>query len=253
MRSTCCGWCSAHTAALRKKSLWRARILQGCRTKRRGRNQRSAAVPAAAATPELERRKFVAPSRVRSRCGRDARAPESPRAARILPSHERPARPAANSPVPIPLPQIPLPHLAVLPSGSVQRRQPNHAGPSAQGAGTPAQVVGNPPCAILSSLTATGDRSRSLGCGSAALCYNPAESSRGRRISSGARASRPQRLRTRKGATKFQRSGSDAAAAAGTAAPLGLPPRRPVFIVLLRTSTSARLHRYACGGACSRR
>ena len=170
MRSTCCGWCSAHTAALRKKSLWRARILQGCRTKRRGRNQRSAAVPAAAATPEPERRKFVAPSRVRSRFGRDARAPESPRAARILPSHERPARPAANSPVPIPLPQIPLPNSAVLPSGSVQRRQPNHAGPSAHGAGTPAQVIGNPPCAIPSSLTATGDRSRSLGCGPAALC-----------------------------------------------------------------------------------
>ena len=44
-------------------------------TGRRSRKQRSAAVPAAAAASEPERWKFVASSRVRSRCGRDDRAP----------------------------------------------------------------------------------------------------------------------------------------------------------------------------------
>ena len=32
LRPTCCGWCSAHTAALREKSSRRARILQSCST-----------------------------------------------------------------------------------------------------------------------------------------------------------------------------------------------------------------------------
>ena len=41
-RSTCCGWCAAHTAALREKSSRRTRNLQGCSTGRRGRNQRGA-------------------------------------------------------------------------------------------------------------------------------------------------------------------------------------------------------------------
>ncbi len=45
VRSTCCGWCSAHTAALREKSSRRARILQSCRTGRRSSNPRSATGP----------------------------------------------------------------------------------------------------------------------------------------------------------------------------------------------------------------
>ena len=53
-------------------------------TGRRSRNQRSAAVPAAAATPELGRWNFVAPSQVRSGCGRNARARESSARARLL-------------------------------------------------------------------------------------------------------------------------------------------------------------------------
>ncbi len=51
-------------------------------TERRSRSRRSAAVPAAAPTPERGLWKYVARSRVRSCCGRDARAPESSRAAR---------------------------------------------------------------------------------------------------------------------------------------------------------------------------
>ena len=43
VRSTRCGWCSAHTAALREKSSRPARILQGCSTGRWSRNPRSAA------------------------------------------------------------------------------------------------------------------------------------------------------------------------------------------------------------------
>ena len=42
VRPTCCGWCSAHTAALREKSSRRARILQGCSTERRSRNKSGA-------------------------------------------------------------------------------------------------------------------------------------------------------------------------------------------------------------------
>ena len=38
MRATCCGWCSAHTAALREESSRRARILQSCSNERRSRN-----------------------------------------------------------------------------------------------------------------------------------------------------------------------------------------------------------------------
>ena len=38
MRATCCGWCSAHTAALREESSRRARILQSCSKERRSRN-----------------------------------------------------------------------------------------------------------------------------------------------------------------------------------------------------------------------
>ena len=45
VRSTCCGWCSAHTAALREKSSRRARILQSCRTGRRSSNPRGATGP----------------------------------------------------------------------------------------------------------------------------------------------------------------------------------------------------------------
>ena len=38
-RPACCGWCSAHTAALREKSSRRARIVQSCSTEWRGRNE----------------------------------------------------------------------------------------------------------------------------------------------------------------------------------------------------------------------
>ena len=46
---TCCGWCSAHTAALREKPSRRARILQGCSSARRSPNR-----------PSLERHSHVA-------------------------------------------------------------------------------------------------------------------------------------------------------------------------------------------------
>ena len=42
VRPTCCGWCSAHTAALRDRSSRRARILQSCSTERRSRSQSGA-------------------------------------------------------------------------------------------------------------------------------------------------------------------------------------------------------------------
>ena len=41
MRPTRCGWCSAHTAALREKSSRRARILQSCSTEWRSRSRTS--------------------------------------------------------------------------------------------------------------------------------------------------------------------------------------------------------------------
>ena len=85
---------------------------------------------------------------------------------------------------------------------------------------------------------------RSVGCGPAALYYNSAISSRAERISPGARASRPQRLRTREGATNFQRPGSAAAAAAGMAALRRLRPRRSVFRVSLWCSQRFPLHGY---------
>ena len=51
-----------------------------------------------------------------------------------FPWHERSA---PTSPSSIPLPPIPLPNSAVLPGGSVPRRQPNHPCPSASGARRP--------------------------------------------------------------------------------------------------------------------
>ncbi len=55
-RSTCCGWCSAHTAALREESSRRARILMSCSTERKTERDRSPAAQRAARTqPRAER------------------------------------------------------------------------------------------------------------------------------------------------------------------------------------------------------
>ncbi len=82
------------------------------------------------------------------------------------------------------------------------------------------------------SRAATGDRSRSAWVRVRRpvlqLCNVIA-----RREDSGARASRPQQLQTCESAKNLQRPGSDAAAAAGTSALLGLRLRRPVSIASL--------------------
>ena len=112
LRSTCCGWCPAHTAALREKSS---------------------------------------------------------RAAKILRSHGRPARPASNSSAPILLPKIPLPNSDLFTSGSVPRRQPNHACPSAPAARTPgAGRWPLPPRHSIFSRCDRGPVAPRFGCGSTA-------------------------------------------------------------------------------------
>ncbi len=100
---------------------------------RRSRSPRSAAVsaedqpqrPQNLGSTRWNRRRPLRPTR----CGWCAAHPvalreKSSRAASILPLHAWPARPATNSSPPIPLPQIPLPIAALLPSNSLPRRQP---------------------------------------------------------------------------------------------------------------------------------
>ena len=84
-----------------------------------------------------------------------------------FPWHERSATTSSSS---IPLPQIPLTNSAVLPSGSVPRRQPNHPCPSASGARRPGAGRWPSPPLPLFSRAATGTVALRFGCGFAAVC-----------------------------------------------------------------------------------
>ena len=94
-------------------------------TARQSRNRRSAAVPAAAATPEPACGEFLALSRVRSRCGRDARAPQSSGRARVF--HATPALSPSSAPSHSTAPNSP----AKLDFPPPRRRRPPHeSGPN---------------------------------------------------------------------------------------------------------------------------
>ena len=96
-----------------------------------------------------------------------ARAPKSARAARIF--HGPPGPPPLHH-LPIPLPQIPLPNPAVLASGRLRRHPRKQARPSPSAARLQRNGGGNFRRLRPAPRAATGDRSRSLGGGSVALC-----------------------------------------------------------------------------------
>ena len=119
--------------------------------------------------PTLESGPSLAANVLRLVLRAHSRAPGEILAAREdFPWHGRPAPASSSS---IPLPQIPLPNSAVLQSGSVPRRPPNHACPAAAGAVVPGAGRWQfPPLPAFFPRCDWGPDMRRFRCGSAALC-----------------------------------------------------------------------------------